>query len=48
MKKEITAYHEASYQNSKDATFDAERWQTDEWEKIHKVKCLKDLISGVD
>ena len=48
MKKDITARYEASYQNCKDATFDAERWQTDEWEKIHNVKVTKDLISGVD
>jgi hypothetical protein len=48
MKKEIDAKFEVSYQSCKEATFEAERWQSEQWEQIHNVTVAKDLISGVD
>ena len=48
MKKSINLIFEENYKKCKDATFEAEQWQSEEWEKIHNVTVAKDLISGVD
>lgn len=48
MKQGIDAEFEKNYQQSKEATFAAENWQSEQWEKLHNVTVAKDLISGVD